>query len=138
VGGRINIPMTETYGRRANDLMLNELTPEVIASLTDTQRTNLRMIQSISNINTTISNINTVLQEIKSEVATHEKILITGNGVPSLQERLRGLEKFVDTFQYWLRFVGGAIVLQTLAFFIGIVLALVRFLPLLEKLASNP
>jgi hypothetical protein len=130
---------TETsYGRRANDLMLTELTPEVIASLTDTQRTNLRMVQSISNINTTISNINTSIQEIKTEVNTHEKILITGNGIPSLQERLRSLEKFVDTFKYWLRFVGGAIVLQTLAFFVGVIIALVRFLPILEKLANQP
>lgn len=126
------------YGRRTNDIMLTELTPEVIASLTDTQRTNLRMVQSISNINTTISNINTTLQEIKAEVGAHEKILITGNGVPSLQERLRLLEKFVDNFNYWFKFVGGAIVLQTLAFFIGVVIALVRFLPLLEKLADTP
>jgi hypothetical protein len=130
--------MTETYGRRANDLMLNELTPEVIASLTDTQRTNLRMIQSISNINTTISSISSAMQELKTEVGTHEKILITGNGIPSLQERLRSLEKFVDTFQYWLRFVGGAIVLQTLAFFVGVVIALVQFLPILKRIADQP
>jgi hypothetical protein len=127
-----------TYGRRTNDIMLNEITPEVIASLTDTQRTNLRMVQSISNINTTITNINTSLQEIKAEVHTHEKILITGNGIPSLQERLRIIEKFVENFNYWLKFVGGAIVLQTLAFFVGVIIALVRFLPLLEKLANNP
>lgn len=126
------------YGRRAEDVMIPELTPEIIASLTDSQRTNLRIVQSLSSINVNIANLNSTLQGIKTEVDIHEKILITGNGVPSLQERLRNLEKFVDSFQYWLRFVGGAIVLQTLAFFIATVVAFVRILPLLEKLVNNP
>lgn len=122
----------ETYGRRKEDVMLpTELTPEMIASLTDSQKINLRIIQNLTSLNTAIN-------DMKHDVSVHDKILVTGNGVPSLQERLRNLEKFVDGFQYWLRFVGGALVLQTLAFFVGIIIALVRFLPLLEKLANQP
>lgn len=124
--------MSENYGRRIDDVMLpSEITPEMISNLTDSQKINLRIIQNITSLNTAIN-------DIKHDVSVHDKILVTGNGTPSLQERLRNLEKFVDSFQYWLRFVGGAIVLQTLAFFVGIVIALVRFLPLLEKLANQP
>lgn len=128
----------DSYGRRKDDIMLPELSPEIIASLSDTQRTNLRIIQSLSSINNTISSLNTTLQDIKNEVAEHDKILVTGNGVPSMQERMRTLEAFMETMKYWGRFIGGAIVLQTLGFAVATVIAVVRVLPLIEKLAATP
>lgn len=120
------------YGRRKDDIMsLEGLSPEAIASLTDTQKINIRIIQNLTSINT-------ALNDLRHDVGVHDKILVTGNGVPSLQERLRNLESYTDALKYWGKFVGGAIIIQTVAFFVAIVVALVRFLPLLEKLAAAP
>lgn len=119
------------YGRRKDDMSLEGLSPEAIASLTDTQKINIRIIQNLTSINT-------ALNDLRHDVGVHDKILVTGNGVPSLQERLRNLESYTDALKYWGKFVGGAIIIQTVAFFVAIVVALVRFLPLLEKLAAAP
>lgn len=77
--------------------------------------------------------------EMDVDVKKHEQILITGkDDQPSILERVRNLERFVDKFEYWARFVGGTIILQTIAFFVGIIVAILKFLPLLERLASKP
>ena len=120
----------DTYGKRKDDLMLPDLTPEVVANLTDTQKMNIKIVQNITSLNT-------ALNDVQHDVSLHQKLLVTGNGEPSLQERLRNVEHFVDGFKYWIRFIGGALVLQTLTFTIGIIVAIVRFLPVLEKLAST-
>lgn len=73
---------------------------------------------------------------IEADTKVHEKLLITGNGEPSLMERMRAAEKFIGNFGYWTRFIAGAIVVQTITFMFAIVVALFRFLPVLEKLAS--
>lgn len=118
-----------SYGRRKDDIMWPELTPEVLANLTDSQKINIQILQNLTSLNTK-------LNDLDHDVKIHDKLLITGNGSPSLQERLRNVEHFVENMKYWSRFIGGALILQTLAFFIGIVVAVVRFLPLLEKLAK--
>lgn len=109
--------------------MLSGLTPEMLANLTDSQKINIQIIQHLTSLNTAIN-------DLRHDVSVHDKLLVTGNGEPSIQERVRNLEKFVEGILYWGRFVGGAIVIQTLAFFIGIIVALVRFLPVLERLAQ--
>lgn len=121
--------MGTNYGRRKDDMTLSGITPEVLANMTDSQKINVQIIQNLTSINT-------ALNDLRHDVNVHDKLLVTGNGEPSMQERLRNLEKFVDNMMYWGRFVGGAIVIQTLAFFIGIIVAMVRFLPVLEKLAK--
>lgn len=117
------------YGKRKDDMSIEGLTPEAIASLTDTQKVNIRIIQNLTSLNT-------ALNDLRHDVGVHDKLLVTGNGTPSIQERLRNLESYTDTLKYWGKFVGGAIVVQTVAFFVAIIVAIVRFLPLLEKLAS--
>lgn len=77
-------------------------------------------------------------KEIEADTKVHHKLLITGNGDPSLMERIRNVEKFVTDFRYWARFVGGALILQTLTFAFAVIVALIKFLPLLEQLAKNP
>lgn len=110
-------------------MLPSDLTPENVGNLTDTQKVNIKIIQNITSLNT-------ALNDMRHDVSAHNRILITGNGEPSLQERLRSLEQFVDSMRYWGRFISGAIVLQTLALFIGILIAIIRFLPILEKLAQ--
>jgi hypothetical protein len=110
--------------------MLAEITPEQIANLTDSQKLNIQIVQSLNSMNTAIN-------DVRHDVSVHDKLLISGNGVPSMQERLRDIEKYIEGIKFWSRFIGGAIVLQTLAFFIGIIIAMIRFLPVLEKIAST-
>lgn len=121
------------YGRRKDDLMLpnTDLPPEVYNDLPDSQKIHIKMLQSITSINT-------VLNDLQHTVNAHNQVLVTGNGKPSIQERIRNLEKYIEQLQYWGKFIGGALIIQTLGFFFGIVIALVRFLPLLEQLANQP
>jgi hypothetical protein len=121
----------KTYGRRKDDMDIEGLTPEAVASLTDTQKINIKIIQNLTSLNTSVN-------DLRHDVGVHDKLLVTGNGTPSIQERLRNLETYTDTLKYWGKFVGGAIVVQTVAFFVAIIVALVRFLPLLEQLAAQP
>lgn len=78
--------------------------------------------------------------EIETTVKEHEKLLITGDGENELpvMERLRNVESYVASWKYWGRFVGGILIAQTLAFIGGVVVAVVRFLPILERLANKP
>lgn len=121
--------MSENYGRRKEDAMPTDLTPEMLASLTDTQKINLRIIQNLASLNTAIN-------DVRHDVSIHDKLLVTGNGEPSIQERLRNLEQFAEGIRYWSRFLGGAIIIQTIAFGAATIIAIVKVLPLLEKLAN--
>lgn len=78
------------------------------------------------------------LNVIEGQVNEHEQILITGKAPDlPLLERMRNEEMFTKNLRYWGRFLGGAIVIQTLAFIGGIVVAYFRFLPVLERIAAQ-
>ena len=112
-------------------MSIEGLSPETLDSLTNTQKINIKIIQNITSLNTAIN-------DLRHDVHEHDKLLITGNGTPSLQERLRNLESYTDALKYWGKFVWGAIIIQTVSVFVAIIIAIVRFLPLLEKLAGQP
>lgn len=78
--------------------------------------------------------------DLRNKSDTYFKLLITGDPPKELPlpERTRNLEDFRSDFQYWFRFLIGALILQTLAFGSGIFIAVVKFLPVLEKLAQAP
>lgn len=109
---------------------LDTLTEDVVANLTDSQKINIQILQNLTTLNTRMN-------RLAEDVAKHNKLLITGNGEPSLQERMRNVEEFTESIKYWQRFVGGAIIIQTLAFMFGIVVAVTKFLPLLENLGNS-
>lgn len=117
------------YGKRKGDVTMG-LTPEMLSNLTDSQKINIQIIQNLTSLNTSIN-------DLQHDVSIHNQLLVTGNGSPTLQERVRSLESFITEMKYWGRLVGGAIIVQTIAFFIGIIVATVRFLPVLEKLAKQ-
>lgn len=108
--------------------ILDTLTDDVVANLTDSQKINIQILQNLTTMNTRVN-------RLAEDVAHHNKLLVTGNGLPSLQERMRNLEEYTGSMKYWQRFVGGAILIQTLGFMFGIVVAVVKFLPLLENLS---
>lgn len=83
--------------------------------------------------------IGIAVNTLQTEVHKHEKILIEGNGEPSLQERVRNLETYINSTKYWIRFLAGAILLQTISFGAAAIIYFIRLYPLLDKLAaSNP
>lgn len=102
-----------------------------IPNLTDTQKIFASVIENQISINTAVN----ALQEIQTK---HHKILLEGNGELPLPERVRNIEAFIGNSKYWGRFIGGAMIVQTIAFAFAVVVALVRFLPLLESLANQP
>lgn len=78
------------------------------------------------------------LNDIQTKVNKHQEILITGNGDVSLLERMRNVEKFISGFQYWGKLLVAALIVQIITYVGALVLALVRFLPVLERLAAQP
>lgn len=111
--------------------MLPDMTPEMLASLTDSQRINVKIIQNLTSLNTS-------LNDTQHEVATLNKLVIAGNGDPALMERVRNLESFVGGTKYWLRLVAGALILQTITFGTTAVIFFIRLVPLVEKLTNKP
>ncbi len=94
-------------------------------NLTDSQKINI---------------IGIAVTDLKNKSDTYEQILIKGSppSVLPLPERVRTLERFQDRFEYWARFLGGALLLNFLGFATGIFVAVVKFLPILEKIANQP
>ena len=100
-----------------------------IPNLTEEQRV-------MKNIAENLMTVNTGLNTAQEEVKILNKVVLDGNGELPLREQVRNHEAFIKDIKYWSRFVGGAILLQTLAFAVGIIIAIVRFLPVLERLAK--
>jgi hypothetical protein len=121
--------MDAQYGKRKDDIMLPELTPEIAANLTDSQKINIKIIQSLNSINT-------ALNDLRHDVKVHDALLVTGNGELPLPERMRNVEKFVDTFKFWQRTVAVALVAQTVTFGIAAVIYFIKLTPLLDALAK--
>ena len=123
---------TKVYGRRKTDMQdIDELTPDVLANLTDSQKVHIKILQNQASIST-------VMNDITSAMNMYNKLIITGeDGKPSMQERMRKVEEFIDNWKYWVRLIGGALIIQTITFFFATIIALIRFLPLLEKLSNQ-
>lgn len=102
-----------------------------VPNMTESQKIFSSIIENQITINTAVND----LQEIQ---AKHHKVLLEGNGELPMLERLRNVEAFIGNWKYWGRFIGGAMIVQTIAFAFAIAIALIRFLPLLEKLANTP
>lgn len=98
----------------------------LLPSLTDSQKINLNIIT-----------LNTAVNELQAQTLEHHRILIEGkDGELPLREQVRNNTQFISEIRYWTKFVFGALILQTVAFLAGIVIAIIRFLPILEKLAK--
>jgi hypothetical protein len=102
-----------------------------IPNLTDSQKLYMEIVKNFMSMNTAVN-------DIQNDVTRLNKVVITGNGEISLVEKVRDHGKFIENFQHWSRFLISALIVQTVAFFFGIVIALVRFLPVLERLADSP
>ena len=101
--------------------------PDLQNSLSDSQKINVNIIS-----------LNTRMNDLQTDVSTLNKVVLLGNGELPLRETVRSHDEFIKGIKYWTRFIGGALVLQTITFGIATIIVIVKFLPVLEKLATNP
>jgi hypothetical protein len=123
--------MMTNYGRRTDDMPLEDLEPALASTLTDSQKINIKIIQNLTSLNT-------ALNDTQHDVSILNKLVITGNGDPALVEKVRNLEQFVNNTKYWLRLVAGAMVLQTITFGSAAIIYFVKLSPILDRLAKTP
>lgn len=98
---------------------------DVTSTFTDEQKMAMNIIT-----------MNTAINTLQEDMAIVNKVVLLGNGEPPLREMVRNHDTVIKNIQYWSRFVGGALVLQTIAFLTGIIVAVIKFLPVLERLAK--
>ena len=65
-----------------------------------------------------------------------DKILVRGNGKPSMQEDVRTVLAFVKTMQFWITTIALAFIAQFITIGVGIVITLIQLLPILERLTQ--
>lgn len=134
--------MPDNYGRRKGDV-ISTIPPIILANMTDTQKVINMLRDGLVSHDTRLQNMRDELNEHDGDIQVLRRTVITGDdNTLSHAERLRKVEGFVEkleeSLRYWGRLIGGALLLNFIGFMIGIVVAIVRFLPLLEKLANQP
>jgi hypothetical protein len=92
--------------------------PDLSANLTDSQRLNLNVIS-----------LNTRVNDQQIKIDEHDKLLVRGNGHPSLQERVRDIEGFIKEVRYWMKFIVGIGVAGLLGNVIAITVWVIKQMP---------
>lgn len=124
--------------------MSDTIPPIDTPSMTSTTKVLTMLRDGLISHDTRLQNIRTDLNETRTKVDVLETKVLIGDGNKELShaERIRNLEHFTDqikdSLKYWGRFIGGALLLNFFGFLGGIVVALIKFLPVLEKLANKP
>lgn len=78
------------------------------------------------------------IDEMEKLLQEHDKILIRGNGKPSMAEDLRNVKSFIESISFWLKVFGVAFIGQFIALIISIAIIVLQALPALERLAAKP
>jgi hypothetical protein len=117
--------------------------PIDIPNMTETTKVLTMMRDALIGHDTRLQNLRDDQSELKADVELLKSNVLTGAGTSlSHAERIRNLETFAesvkDTIKYWGRLIGGALILNFLGFATGILVAILKFLPILERLASQP
>lgn len=68
-------------------------------------------------------------------VDEHDKILIRGNGQPSLQEEVRGLKAYITEQKTWIKAIALLFLGQFITVGISMIVLFIRVLPILQKLS---
>lgn len=96
------------------------------------------MLSDSQKINLNIISMNTAINDLQHIVERHEKLLVTGNGEIPLVEKIRNMESFVGGMKYWIKFLIGTILVQTISFGVAAIVYFIRLYPLLEKISNQP
>jgi len=78
------------------------------------------------------------LIRLRNMTEEHDKILVRGNGKPSMQEDVRNLLTFVKSLRWWMTAIAVAFLGQFIAVGISMVVTIIRLEPLLEKILLSP
>lgn len=117
--------------------------PIDLPNMTETTKVLTMMRDALIGHDTRLQGLRDDLNETNADVELLKANVLTGAGTSlSHAERIRNLETFADgvkdTIKYWGRLIGGALILNFLGFATGILVALIKFLPILERLANQP
>lgn len=80
--------------------------------------------------------VNERLEKVENLVHDLDRIVVRGNGKPSLQEDVRTTLKFVSSLQWWMTTIAVTFMAQFVAVSVAMVLTLVRVLPILTEIAD--
>lgn len=78
------------------------------------------------------------LIEATTKLDRHHKILVEGNGEKPLLERVRNIETFIDGIKFWQRTLALVLFGNLVTLVSGAIYTIVKILPLLERIASQP
>lgn len=110
-----------------------------LPNLTDTGKILNMLRDAMIAQNTGLQNVRDDVNEIKADVTILNQVIVTGaSGELPLKEQVRNHDGYIKDLKYWARFIGGALIIQTIAFSFGVIIAIVRFLPLMEALSKQP
>jgi hypothetical protein len=102
-----------------------------IPNLTESQKLFKGMVEHLMTVSTGLNGVQEDVRELN-------KVVLLGNGELPLRETVRNHETFIKDMRYWIRFVGAAIIGQTIIFAFATAIAIVKFLPLLEQMSKKP
>lgn len=119
--------------------------PIDLPNMTDTTKVLTMLRDGLIAHDTRLQGLRDDINELNVDVKVIKEATLAGNpttGLLSHAERIRILETYADgikdTIRYWGRMVGGAMLLNFLGFMTGVIVAIIRFLPVLEALAKKP
>lgn len=101
---------------------MNDLKPE----MTDTQKLFVGM-----------NSLNSVVNDMQVIVHHDHKLLVEGNGDQPLVQQVADMKNYIDGVKFWTRAVALALLAQTITFGVAVVIAVVQFLPILQRVAAE-
>jgi len=111
--------------------------PIDLPNLTETQKSFNSMQTNLLSLNTAINNLQEDEKERDKKVNKLNEVVLIGNGEVAIRETVRTHTAFINEIKYWMKFVIGVVIAQLLTFSIAAVIVYIKFLPVLEKLATN-
>lgn len=75
--------------------------------------------------------------ELNRRFEKDHRILVEGNGEMPVVEKVRVLESFAKSLQFWSRTIAVALVLQTITFITASAVYFIRLIPLLNELLNQ-
>lgn len=88
----------------------------------------------------TVAAVKKELDSMGKFVDEHDKILVRGNGQPSLQERLRNIEAFImeekENRKYYTRLIIGIFVTNIVGLFAATTIWIIKVVPVINQLSN--
>lgn len=83
----------------------------------------------------TVATIAERQESLSKTLAEHDKILVRGNGVPSLQEDVRNIKGYINEQKMWIKAIALLFLGQFVAVGVSMVVLFIQVIPILQKLS---